>query len=163
MAINGNNLTLLQRRFINYWFETGGNATEAAKLAGYKGEYHTLGVVGHENLKKPKIIEEIENRLESETMTANEALWRLGQIGRMDISPYLEGYGRLTGVDLDRLIDDGHGHLIKGVKQTKEGTQIEFYDKQKALEQILKFYKIDSPDTVVNVDQRTITVVYEDE
>jgi hypothetical protein len=156
---NGNGLTLLQRRFINYWFETSGNATQAAKMAGYSGDEKALAVRGSENVRKRNIWTAIEERLEQETMSSNEALWRLGQIGRMDLSPYLDEYGRLAGINLERLIADGHGHLVKGIKHTKEGTNIEFYDKQKALETILKFYKIDAPVTQVNIDQRQIKVV----
>ena len=63
---NDARLTLKQSRFINFWFTTGGNATEAARLAGYKGEYQTLAAVGNENLKKPKIVEPITKRLEIE-------------------------------------------------------------------------------------------------
>lgn len=54
-----------QRKFVDaYMGEAAGNATEAARLAGYKGNDVTLGQVGAENLKKPQIlaaIEEIQN------------------------------------------------------------------------------------------------------
>lgn len=53
-------LTLKQTKFIKYYFECGGNATEAARKAGYKGNQRTLGVVGGENLRKPYIIAAIE-------------------------------------------------------------------------------------------------------
>ena len=149
-------LTLKQSRFINFWFTTGGNATEAARLAGYAGSYHTLAAVGSENLKKPKLIDRIRARLENESMSVDEALWRMAKIGRSDISSYIEGYGRLAGIDLERLIEDGHGYLIKSIKNTKDGTNTEFHDKQKALEQILRYYKIDSPGVQVNVDQKTL-------
>ncbi len=39
------------------------NATEAARRAGYKGNDHTLQVVGYENLMKPVIKAEIDARL----------------------------------------------------------------------------------------------------
>lgn len=53
-------LTLKQTKFIKYYFENGGNATQAARSAGYKGNNKTLGVVGEENLKKPYIRAAIE-------------------------------------------------------------------------------------------------------
>ena len=39
------------------------NATQAARLAGYKGNETTLGTVGFENMQKPAIIAEIEKRM----------------------------------------------------------------------------------------------------
>lgn len=47
-------LTPKQRAFADYYIECG-NATEAARRAGYKGNNITLGAVGAENLKKPQI------------------------------------------------------------------------------------------------------------
>ena len=43
------NLTEKQKRFIDYYIETG-NATESCRRAGYKG--NNLDRVGHENLRK---------------------------------------------------------------------------------------------------------------
>ena len=53
-------LTEKQIRFIYFYMRDNGNATESARLAGYKGNDVTLGAVGAENLKKPLIITEIE-------------------------------------------------------------------------------------------------------
>jgi len=48
-----------QQRFIDFY---DGNATKAAKLAGYTGNSNTLAQMGDENLKKPKIIQAIKDR-----------------------------------------------------------------------------------------------------
>lgn len=51
-------LTLKQQRWIDAYIQTGGNATEAARLAGYDStDYTTLSVIGTENLAKlrPKL------------------------------------------------------------------------------------------------------------
>ena len=154
-----NRLTLLQHRFINEWFLTGGNATQAAKRAGYKGSYSTVAVTGHDNLKKPKIKAAIDKRLQDESMGVDELLFRISQTARMDISPYLDKYGRLIGIDLKRMVSDGHGHLVKGIKQTKDGTEIILKDPQKAMDQLLKFYGADKHETVVNIDQRQLNAV----
>src|SRR5690606_5885979 len=54
-------LTPKQEKFIHaYLGEARGNATEAARMAGYKGNDVTLASVGAENLKKPQISERIE-------------------------------------------------------------------------------------------------------
>jgi len=54
-----NKLTVKQERFVDYY---DGNATEAARKAGYMGNDHTLGAVGKENLEKPGIRKAIEKR-----------------------------------------------------------------------------------------------------
>jgi hypothetical protein len=54
-------LTLKQRRFIDEYLLSG-NATEAARVAGYKGNRATLATVASENLAKPYIAEEVRRR-----------------------------------------------------------------------------------------------------
>lgn len=54
-------LTPKQELFVSEYLKTG-NATEAARKAGYKGNDVTLGAVGAENLKKPQIIDAIKLR-----------------------------------------------------------------------------------------------------
>lgn len=58
-----------QRRFVEAFMgKAAGNATEAAKLAGYKGSTKTLQVVGSENLAKPIIRDAIKKRGSSDTL-----------------------------------------------------------------------------------------------
>ena len=52
-------LTIKQQRFVDFY---DGNATDAARKAGYKGNANTLGQVGDENLKKPKLAQIIQKR-----------------------------------------------------------------------------------------------------
>ena len=52
-----NELTAKQRRFVEAY---DGNATQAAIAAGYSEK--TAEVIGHENLRKPKILAEIKSR-----------------------------------------------------------------------------------------------------
>jgi len=52
-------LTPKQQRFVDCYE---GNATDAARQAGYNGNNNTLGQVGDENLKKPKIAAAIKAR-----------------------------------------------------------------------------------------------------
>jgi len=52
-------LTTKQQRFVDIY---DGNATDAARKAGYKGNGNTLGQVGDENLKKPEIAKAIRAR-----------------------------------------------------------------------------------------------------
>jgi hypothetical protein len=64
-------LTEKQRRFVEaYMGEAAGNATEAARLAGYKGNAHTLANVGAENLRKPEITAAVERRVKADPKIA---------------------------------------------------------------------------------------------
>ena len=53
-------LTPKQQKFIDYYIQTG-NATEAAKLAGYSSK--TAYSIGNENLNKPEIKQAIDERI----------------------------------------------------------------------------------------------------
>ena len=64
-------LTLKERRFVEaYLGEAAGNATRAARLAGYKGSAITLGVVGYENLRKPQIRSAVTQIIEHDELVA---------------------------------------------------------------------------------------------
>lgn len=65
-------LTLKQNNFTQKYLETG-NATEAAMEAYTPQNRATASVIGHENLRKPKIRATIQEALESEGLT-NEHL-----------------------------------------------------------------------------------------
>lgn len=57
-----NGLSLKQSRFAREYARHG-NGTKAAKTAGYRGNDLTLGVVAHENIRKPKIVSAIDQEL----------------------------------------------------------------------------------------------------
>jgi len=131
-----------QRLFIHYYVETL-NATRAAEMAGYKGSYSTLGVVGHDNLKKPKIREEIDRILGERMITPNEILDRLGSQAKAEYNDYIDPETKI--LDLKRLLKDGKGHLIKKMKMSRVSgriAEVEFYDSQTALIQVGKFHKL---------------------
>lgn len=79
-------LTLKQRRFIDAYIETG-NATEAARRAGYSEK--TAGVIGTENLIKPNIRQAIQERLDkmeaAKTATPEEVMQHLTAAMRGEI------------------------------------------------------------------------------
>jgi len=59
--------------------ESCGNATKAAKAAGYRGSPDTLRTVGAENLAKPNVRQAIEQRQENDPLVLNreklQVLW----------------------------------------------------------------------------------------
>jgi len=79
-------LTVKQQKFVQYYLANGGNGTEAARKAGYKGSEKTLSQVAIENLGKPGISKligiEQEKLKESTGATAKakrELLWKIAQ------------------------------------------------------------------------------------
>lgn len=128
-------LTRKQRAFIDAYV-VNFNATQAAINAGYSQK--TAGAIGHENLNKPEIKKEIDAIVQQRIMQRDQALAKLADIATFDISPYIVSYGRLTGIDVQKMVEDGYGHLIRGIKQTSAGTEIQWADPGDALKTILK-------------------------
>jgi phage terminase small subunit len=100
------------------------NATEAARRAGYKWP----NKVGPAKLEKFR--EEIQQRVSEKAMGADEVLVRLAEQARCEYADYITAEGT---VDLERLKADGKMHLVKGIKETRAGKVVEFYDGQTAL------------------------------
>lgn len=146
-------LTPKQQVFVEEYLKTW-NASEAARRA----EYAKPGQQGHRLLKNVEIDEEIQRRLAELTMSADEVLTRLAEQARAEQSRYLTP----GGVNLEMLIRDGKGHLVKGIKETKYGRDVEFYDAQAALVHIGKRHGLFS-DKVDHGGEITMRVVYGDD
>lgn len=103
------------------------NASEAARRAGYAHPRQ----YGHHLLSLEAVTDEIKKRVEEKAMTADEVLLRLAEQARADYTPYLMDDG---SVDLARMLADGKGHMVKGVRWDRAGNRIiEFHDSQAAL------------------------------
>lgn len=111
------------------------NATEAARRAGYAHPRQE----GARLLSNAVIAEEIQSRLAEKAMSADEALARLAEQARAEYSRYFKANGT---IDLEKLLADGKGHLIKKIKPTAYGNEIEFYDGQTALLNIGRHHKL---------------------
>lgn len=132
----GNNLTPQQEEFcVQYCIS--GVGYQAAKNAGYSGQYSALASVASKNLRKPKIQKRIKEIMEAELMSKTEALHRLGRIARAEYSIAINDNAT---VDLKLLKQLGLMHLVKGISPTRYGNRIEFYDAQAALTHILKIH-----------------------
>lgn len=147
------------------------NATHAARVAGYAGDYNTLGVVGYENLRKPKIRAAIDALLEAQgAMPRNEVLAHLTDIARGDIADALNETG---GVDMLEAIRRGKSHLVKRVKTKTtiidsgdddnreiHETEIEMYSREVALDRLGKFYGLFTDKSEVsNTGDMTIRII----
>lgn len=124
-----------QQKFIDAYLGVANfNATKAAKIAGYKGNGNTLAVVGFDNVRKPNIAKEIKARLQASAMSTDELLMHLGRQARS--KTIIQFYLGPEGVDVEAMIQDGHGNLIKSMRPGKYGMMIEFVDDLKSQELI---------------------------
>lgn len=97
-------LTEKQRRFVEaYMGEAKGNATQAARLAGYKGNDVTLSAVGKENLGKPLVIAAVAERVASCSLVAS----------REELQQIWTRYARGEASDDDKAILKGSELLAK--------------------------------------------------
>jgi phage terminase small subunit len=69
-----NRLTVKQRKFAKEYVANGGNATQAALKVYDTTEYHTAGLIGHENINKPKLKQAIETALIRLDITPEDVL-----------------------------------------------------------------------------------------
>lgn len=127
------------------------NASESARRAGYSAT--TARVTGHRLMRDDEVKQEIARLVSESVMTADEALVRLGEQARATYADYINADGN---IDMARLVADGKAHLIKGIKPTRYGDEIQFHDAQAALFLIAKAYGIGGPtgtadDPTVNV------------
>lgn len=111
------------------------NATEAAKRADYKKP----GSQGHRLLKDVEIQQIIQERIEDKCMDADEVLIRLAEQARGVPAEYIDEFGF---VSYEKLKAAGLIHLIKKIKRTQGGIEVEFYDQQRAMELIGKHLKM---------------------
>jgi phage terminase small subunit len=123
------------------------NGTEAARLAGYRGDDATLAATASRLLRNHKILNELSRQLELFTMPAQEVLVHLTDIARGDIADALNSLGAVDPLEAKRR---GKSHLIKRFK-TKTVTsddndvhevEIEMYDRLDALKTLAKFHAL---------------------
>lgn len=129
MALNARQNAFIREYLIDF------NGTQAAIRAGYARS--SAAVHAHRLITNDKIRAEIDRQMEALTMSRAEVAYRLGQQAAAGYAEYLRPN---KTVDLEKLLADGKGHLIKGYKETQAGTQIIFHDVQSALAILDKRY-----------------------
>ena len=130
------------------------NATQAAIRAGYSEK--TAHAIGQENLRKPIIEQAIKDRVSELIMGPDEVALKLGEQARLDIGDYVKYYSVKDGFirfDLAQCKRDGKSHLIKKLKVTALGDEVEFYDKLQAQQLAGKIHGIFSDRTIVSGDK----------
>jgi len=121
--------------FVSEYFLCNMNGTEAARRLGYNPN-----VQGPRLLVKVSIANEIKRRLADKHMSADEVLVRLSAQARGDIIDYIDILpgGRQVIINLGKAQEAKKTGLIKKIKVTKQGPEIELYDAQTALHLIGK-------------------------
>lgn len=128
-----------QRVFIEHYLECW-NASEAARLAGYKGKSN---VVGPRLLADVSIQAAIKERLDEITMSASEVLVRLAQQARFDPLHFAVINEDKVYIDLEALKKAGLGGIVKKISYDKFGSLVvEFHDAQDALKLIGQHHKL---------------------
>lgn len=152
MALNSK-----QQMFVDSYLQCF-NATKAALDAGYSE--NTAAEIGYENLRKPQIEQVISKRLKQAAMSADEVLMRLAEQARGEHGKYITTSG---AVDIATLVNDKKAHLIKKVKETKDGMEYEFYDAQSALNTLAKHHGLLTDKTeITGKDGEAIQVKFVD-
>lgn len=85
--------TIKQRAFAAHYVTNGGNATEAARAAGYKGDDNALAVQGARNLRHPKVAPLVE----AAAIPVEELVWQTIREVARDTS---EPHARTRSVEL---------------------------------------------------------------
>lgn len=151
---DGDTYTPKQWSFAHHYAETL-NGVDSARESGYKGSYSVLGVIAHDNLKKPKIKKLVRLLLAVKLMPLEEVLVRLEDQATASIGDYIvfDSDGSLR---IDSEVIKKAGHLIrkinvrkkqveneeKGYVSEEETISIELYSAQKALELLGKYYRL---------------------
>ena len=129
-------LTAKQQIWIDEYLKTW-NATEAARRANYSIPRQQ----GSENLSKPALKAEIQRRLEESAMSADEALYRLGEIARGNLEDYfvfIDGV-KQPYIDVQKAKENGKLNTLKKFRRDSDGKiDIELHDPQAAIDKILK-------------------------
>lgn len=158
-AVGENELTALtpkEQLFVDgYLGAARFNATQAMRLAGYKGNDNVLGVSAYRLLRKSKVAALIHERLNEHAMSANEVLAILSTQARGSLADVLDEDGKF---DLKAARKSGSHVLLKKLKvkktirkygrgraayKTEEVThEFEIHDPQAAAVHVGKFHKL---------------------
>ena len=147
MALNDRQRKFVEEYLIDF------NATQAAIRAGYSKR--TAYSQGSRLLKNVEVSDFVEKRLNEATMSANEALYRINRQAKGDIGEFL-------CLEEHEIKDHPQRYLIKKIRvktvtriiekhkdkpddtEEEKTIDLELYDAQSALKEVLKIRRIDS-------------------
>lgn len=137
-------LTDKQRQFCRHYVANGGNASKAAKDAGYSNP----DKVAYRVLANDKVQRYLADFVERNSMTAGEVLYRLSEVGRGSFADFVSfesnDKGEETGdvqLDLVKAKNAGKLGLIKELGFDKNGElKIKLHDAVKALQLLGQYH-----------------------
>ena len=130
-------LTWRQRLFVSAYLENGGNATAAAR----KATYRTPEVDASRLLRNAKVRAAIDAGLKGAAMPANEVLARLSEIASDGLASFVNVHeSGAWSIDLKRAKKAGKLWMLKKIKPTDEGPEIESYSVLDALDKLAKVH-----------------------
>jgi phage terminase small subunit len=159
-----NGLTLQQWKFIDaYLNEAGGNATRAARIAGYGSTYASSSVAGHSLVNHPKIARLIKEQLEHHGMSATQTVYNLAQLANVSVGDFfkLNEDGSIVVkngqpvIDFNRAKQEGRLHLVQEITLNADGSiKIKLPNKLEANIAFLKYHGLlrDQIDVTIKSD-----------
>lgn len=159
----GDNLNPRQKLFADTYARIL-NATRAAELSGYSGDYNTLAQTAHDNLNNPKIKAYLSDILARAHMGRDEVLARIESHARGSLAPFLNDDG-VVDLSTDQARDNlgllkrVEQRVAHGTRGTGSGasdweqidTRVEIHDPQRATELLARVHRLVS-DTEINID-----------
>jgi hypothetical protein len=142
-------LTPRRAAFVDYYLKTQ-NATESARLAGYKQTEEALAVTGYRLLRSAKVQAELRRRLKKHILSADQVLESLSNHAKADIADVLEPDGSF---DLGSAKRRGKSSLLRKLKvkhryeKAADGEltpviehEFELHDAQSALKTLAQYH-----------------------
>ena len=142
-------LTWKQKLFVEaYLGKANGNATEAARVAGYRWPDKQ----GAQLLAKPQVKAAVGARLDDAAMSTDEILGRLSDIARGSLEDFIkvDAQGNYR-IDLAGARKGNKLHLLRKLKRGEHGVELELHDPLKALDKLARYRKLYSDEPQVNL------------
>lgn len=126
------------RAFVNAYFRLNMNGTRAY-MEVYGVDPNVAAANASRLLRNAKVAQIVSDRIAQKAMDVDEVLSRLGDIARLDISPYVRQSedGKRVWLDIDAMKADGLGHFIRGAYMGRSGPRVDIADPDRALRAML--------------------------
>lgn len=130
-------LNYQRRMFVSFYLGiSSGNATDAARRAGYRFPR----VTGCQLLTIPNIRAAIEAKLDELSLSTDEILSRLSEIAAANLEDFIELLpGGGFKVDLRKAEKAGKLHLVRVIRRTAYGEWIELHNAMDALDRLARY------------------------
>lgn len=155
---------LMRLKFARAYVETNGNAVEAARRAGYRGDLNSLKVIGCNLLKREDVKTYLGEILRA-ILSAEEASAILSDIIRSSLGNFLERdeNGSLKKnedghyvIDLNSEAAQANLHTIKKLRHGKYGVEIELHNKVDALSILARGMQIKTSELIQKLQIQSV-------